>query len=97
MGAAAHMTEAFPFESLSTSFLDALESLIAAPDGQWWRDVLAHPDLILAVRRGLPELVTTRWYQFLLHNHRSTVLQTLLLLRGNRRIVVINVPWYLPE
>ena len=43
----------------------------------------------------VPELVTTRWYQYLLHNHRSTVLKALLLMRGNRRIVVINVPWYL--
>ena len=45
----------------------------------------------------VPELVTTRWYQYLLHNHRSTVLKALLLLKGNHRIVVINVPWYLPE
>ena len=45
----------------------------------------------------VPELVTARWYQYLLHNHRSTVLKALLLLKGNRRIVVINVPWYLPE
>ena len=44
------MTEPLSFMSLSTSFLDALESLIAVPEGQWWLDVLAHPDLILAVR-----------------------------------------------
>lgn len=43
----------------------------------------------------IPELVTTRWYQYLLHNHRSTVLKALLLLQGNRRIIIINVPWYL--
>ncbi len=42
----------------------------------------------------VPELVTTHWYQYLLHNHRSTVLKALLLMRGNGRIVVINVPWY---
>lgn len=53
------------------------------------------PDRRLAVI--VPELVTARWYQYLLHNHRSTVLRTLLLLRGNRRIVVINVPWYLAD
>ena len=45
----------------------------------------------------VPELVTTRWYQYLLHNHRSTVLKALVLLKGNRRIVVINVPWYLSD
>ena len=35
---------------LSTEFLDALDALVDDTAGQWWRDVLAHPDLILAVR-----------------------------------------------
>ena len=52
-----------------------------------------HTDRRIAV--VVPELVTRRWYQYLLHNHRSTVLKALLLIQGNRRIVVINVPWYL--
>ena len=43
----------------------------------------------------VPELVAVRWYQYLLHNHRSTVLKAMLLVQGNRRIVVVNVPWYL--
>ena len=43
----------------------------------------------------VPELVAVRWYQYLLHNHRSTTLKAMLLLQGNRRIVVVNVPWYL--
>lgn len=43
----------------------------------------------------VPELVASHWYQYLLHNHRSTALKALLLIQGNRRIVVINVPWYL--
>ncbi len=51
------------------------------------------PDRKVAV--VVPELVASRWYQYLLHNHRSTVLKALLLMQGNRRIVVINVPWYL--
>ena len=38
------------FRGLSDAFLDALDQLITAPEGGWWRDVLAHPDLILAVR-----------------------------------------------
>ena len=44
----------------------------------------------------VPELIANHWYQYLLHNHRSTVLKTILLARGNDRIVIINVPWYLP-
>jgi len=43
----------------------------------------------------LPELVERHWYHHLLHNKRAAVLKTMLLVRGNARIVVINVPWYL--
>ncbi|MGI4853779.1 MAG: APC family permease [Janthinobacterium lividum] len=43
----------------------------------------------------VPEMVAKRWWQYLLHNHRSTTLKAMLLLQGNRRIVVVNVPWYL--
>jgi amino acid transporter len=45
----------------------------------------------------IPELVERRWYTSLLHNHRSAVLKTLLLFKGDRRITVINIPWYLNE
>jgi hypothetical protein len=31
----------------------------------------------------------------MLHNRRSDLLKMILLMRGNRRIVVINIPWYL--
>ena len=43
----------------------------------------------------IPELVERHWYHYLFHNKRASVLKALLLLRGNQRIVVINVPWYL--
>ena len=43
----------------------------------------------------IPELVQRRWYHHILHNKRASVLKALLLLRGNQRIIVINVPWYL--
>jgi len=43
----------------------------------------------------VPELVERHWYHHLFHNKRASVLKALLLLRGNQRIVVINVPWYL--
>jgi Amino acid permease len=44
-----------------------------------------------------PELVERRWYLNLLHNHRAAALKTLLLFQGNKRITVINIPWYLKE
>jgi amino acid transporter len=43
----------------------------------------------------IPELVERHWYYHLLHNKRASVLKGLLLLKGNQRIIVINVPWYL--
>jgi len=51
------------------------------------------PFLLIAVL--LPELVVKHWWQNLLHNQRAQVLKHILLVRGNQRIIVINIPWYL--
>ncbi len=53
----------------------------------------AHPDRDLAVI--VPELVATRWHHYLLHNQTATVIKAYLLFSGFRRVVVVNVPWYL--
>jgi amino acid transporter len=45
----------------------------------------------------VPELVVRHWWDNLLHNRRADMLKVILLLRGNRRIVVINIPWYLEQ
>ncbi len=45
----------------------------------------------------VPELVPSHWYEYLLHNHRSTALKGLLLMQGVRGVVVINIPWYLSK
>lgn len=45
----------------------------------------------------VPDLVAARWYHWLLHGHRTTLLKGLLLLRGGPRVIVINTPWYLRE
>ncbi len=52
-----------------------------------------NPDRQIAVL--VPELVVKRWWQTPLHNQRAQMLKLLLLLRGNQRIIVINIPWYL--
>ena len=61
-------------------------------------------DYVLAVEREssfhkvcvlVPELVVHHWWENILHNRRADMLKVILLLRGNRRIVVINIPWYL--
>jgi hypothetical protein len=45
----------------------------------------------------VPELVVRHWWQNLLHNRRADLLKVILLMRGNRRIIVINIPWYLED
>jgi amino acid transporter len=52
-----------------------------------------NPDRIIAVL--IPEIVESHWTHYFLHNQRAAVLKALLLLKGNQRINVINVPWYL--
>jgi hypothetical protein len=43
----------------------------------------------------VPELVVRHWWENLMHNRRADLLKLILLMRGNQRIVVINIPWYL--
>ena len=43
----------------------------------------------------LPELVVQHWWENLLHNQRVQLLKLILLLKGNQRIIVVNIPWYL--
>jgi hypothetical protein len=43
----------------------------------------------------VPELVERHWYHYPLHNKRAEILKWFILLNGNERIVLINVPWYI--
>jgi amino acid transporter len=52
-----------------------------------------HPECQIAVL--VPELVVKHWWQTPLHNQRAQLLKLLLLVRGNPRVTVINIPWYL--
>src|SRR5579883_2545859 len=54
-----------------------------------------HPGRQIAVI--VPELVEKHWYHNFLHNQRARWLKTALLLRGNRRIVIVDVPWYIDK
>jgi amino acid transporter len=42
----------------------------------------------------VPELVERRWYAYFLHTQRAALLKTMLLMKGNHRISVLNMPWY---
>jgi hypothetical protein len=52
-----------------------------------------HPKRTISVL--VPELVERQWYHYLLHNQRSAALKFILYVKGNGRIIVINIPWYL--
>jgi amino acid transporter len=52
-----------------------------------------NPDRQIAVI--IPEVVERHWYYHLLHNQRATALKSMLYFKGNGRILVVNVPWYI--
>jgi amino acid transporter len=54
------------------------------------RDPSTHQIAVL-----VPELVVKHWWENILHNQRANLLKLLLLVKGNQRILVINIPWYL--
>jgi amino acid transporter len=41
----------------------------------------------------IPQLIETHWYYSFLHNQRASILRSILLLKGQNRIVIVNVPW----
>lgn len=43
----------------------------------------------------IASMVERHWYHYFLHNQRGQMLTALLLIGGDRRINIINVPWYL--
>ncbi len=55
----------------------------------------AHPDRDIAVI--IPELIGTRWYHYVLHNQTAAFMVAYLRLSGFRKVMVINVPWYLSD
>ena len=45
----------------------------------------------------VPELIVRHWWENLMHNRRADLLKVMLMVRGRRNVVVINVPWYLDK
>ena len=43
----------------------------------------------------IPELMERHWFLWLLHTQRAQILKSRLLLEGNDRVSVLNIPWYL--
>jgi amino acid transporter len=52
-----------------------------------------NPDRTIAV--VIASIVERHWYDYFLHNQRGQMLTALLLLGGDERINIVNVPWHL--
>jgi amino acid transporter len=73
-----------PFRYILQPMVDYILSICTADDAQ-------------RVCVLVPELVVRHWWENLMHNRRADLLKVLLLMRGNRNVVVINIPWYLDK
>ena len=60
-----------------------------------WKLERENPDKTVVVL--IPQLVEARWYYRFLHNQRETILRNELLLKGENRILVVNVPWQIEK
>lgn len=60
-----------------------------------WKLERENPDKTVVVL--IPQLVEARWYYRFLHNQRETSLRNELLLKGENRILVVNVPWQIEK
>jgi hypothetical protein len=45
----------------------------------------------------IAEVVAARWYEHVMHNYGAIVLRWRLFLEGNRRVVIVNMPWQIPS
>jgi hypothetical protein len=73
-----------PYRNFLQPLLDQIDRLKAE-----------HPDRMIAV--VVPEVVETRWWELLLHRRKPAKLRSALLQRGDHRVVVVNVPWYVKD
>ncbi|WP_253895229.1 APC family permease [Corallococcus exercitus] len=71
-----------PYRALVWPLMDYLDALLAEVPGR-------------TVAVVMPELLEKRWYRAMLYSRRSELLRSALLLSGERRLVIVSVPWYL--
>jgi hypothetical protein len=60
-----------------------------------WKLERENPDKTVVVL--IPQLIEARWYYRFLHNQREMILRNELLLKGENRILVVNVPWQIEK
>jgi hypothetical protein len=60
-----------------------------------WKLERENPDETIVVL--IPQLIEAHWYYIFLHNQRATILRNELLLKGENRILIVNVPWQIEK
>jgi len=70
-----------PYREFITPLLEQIDALKAS-----------YPERLVAVI--IPELVEKNWLHSLLHTHRASRLRKALLQRGDFRVVVLDLPWF---
>jgi hypothetical protein len=60
-----------------------------------WELERRSPDFTIVVL--VPQLIEAKWYYTFMHNQRATILKTRLLLEGQNRILIVNIPWKLEK
>jgi len=60
-----------------------------------WELERRSPNFTIAVL--VPQLIEAQWYYTFMHNQRATILKTRLLLEGQNRILIVNIPWKLEK
>jgi amino acid transporter len=58
---------------------------------------LRHAHLDRNITVIVPELIGTRWYHYVLHNQTASVIKAYLRFSGLGNVVVVTIPWYLPD
>ncbi len=60
-----------------------------------WELERRSPHFTIAVL--VPQLIEAKWYYTFMHNQRATILKTRLLLEGQNRTLIVNIPWNLEK
>ena len=60
-----------------------------------WKFERENPEETVVVL--IPQLIEAHWYYSFLHNQRATILRNELLLKGENRILIVNVPWQIEK
>jgi Amino acid permease len=60
-----------------------------------WKLERENPDETVVVL--IPQLIEAHWCYSFLHNQRATILRNELLLKGENRILIVNIPWQIEK